>query len=203
MSSKVREKEMEEAEVKFLDIDPEVIQRKLSEIGARKTGEYFYRRQVFDYPGFPLDKKAAWVRLRDEGDKVMLTFKQRLGVTSHDGSTSDEGMKEIELQVSDFKKTDEFLRSIGMIHKFYQENRRIRWMKDDIEFDIDTWPKLEPYLEIEAPTWEKVDTAIAMLSLNPSEKKIFSTHQIYKMNGIYELDYSRMAFDGFERRASS
>ncbi|MDP3974680.1 MAG: class IV adenylate cyclase [Candidatus Jorgensenbacteria bacterium] len=193
----------EEVEVKFLNIDSEAIQKKLAEIDAKKVGEYFYRRQVFDYPGFPLDKKAAWVRLRDEGDKIMLTFKQRLGVTSHDGSTSDEGMKEVELVVSDFEKTDEFLRSIGMIHKFYQENKRIRWMKDNIEFDIDTWPKLDPYLEIEAPTWEKVDEAVALLGLDPADKKIFSTHQIYKMNGIYELDYTRMAFDGFVKRENA
>lgn len=190
----------EEIEVKFLDVDPGQIQKRLEAAGAKKIGEYFYRRQVFDYPGFPLNKKAAWVRLRDEGDKTMLTFKQRLGVTSHDGSTSDEGMKEVEIEVSDFKKTDDFLQSIGMIHKFYQENRRIRWVKDDIEFDIDTWPKLKPYLEIEAPMWEKIGEAIALLGLNPEEKKIFSTHQIYKMEGIYELDYSRMAFDGFIKR---
>lgn len=191
---------MEEIEVKFLDIDFEEIQKRLKKIGAQKIGEYFYRRQVFDYPGFPLDKKGAWVRLRDEGDKIKLTFKQRLGMTSHDGSTSDTGMKEVEIEVDNFDKTAEFLLSIGLIYKFYQENKRVRWMKDDIEFDIDTWPKLKPYLEIEALSWDKIDEAINLLNLKMADKKIFSTHQIYKMNGIYELDYSHMGFDKFIKR---
>ena len=77
---------MEEIEVKFLNIDPETIQKKLAEIGARKVGEYFYRRRVFDYPDFRLDKQNAWLRLRDEGDRVTLSFKRRIGATTHDGS---------------------------------------------------------------------------------------------------------------------
>lgn len=191
---------MEEIEVKFLNIDPEEIQKKLLGIGARKVGEYFYRRQVFDYPGFPLNEKGAWLRLRDEGDKVTLGFKQRMGIKAHDGSTSDSGMEEIEIVVSDFDKTKALLLKLGLIEKFYQENKRIRYVKDGVEFDIDFWPKLEPYLEVEGPSWGKVNEAIAALGLNLEDKKIFSTNQIYKMKGIDELDYAQITFDGFVRR---
>mgnify|MGYP003395435795 CR=1 FL=1 len=82
----------------------------------------------------------------------------------------------------------------------YPENKRTRWVKSGIEFDIDTWPELEPYLEIEAQSWEKVDEAIVWLSLNPEDKKIFSTHQIYKLKGINELEYQRIAFDGLVKK---
>src|SRR3990167_2048894 len=115
---------MEEIEVKFLDIDPVAMEGKLKSIGAEKAGEFFYRRQIFDYPGFPLDGKAAWLRLRGEGDKITLSFKQRLGTDTHDGTTSDKGMKEVEIEVSDFDKTKQLLHDIGMIDKFYQENGR-------------------------------------------------------------------------------
>ena len=191
---------MEEIEVKFLNINPEEIQKKLEKIGAKKVGEYFYRRRVFDYPDFRLDKQGAWIRVRDEGDKITLNLKRRLGVKTHDGTTSDEGMEEIEIIVSDFEKTAAFLLAVGFIEKFYQETKRIRWMKGDIEFDIDTWPQLNPYLEIEAPSWGKIDEAIKMLGLNIKDKKIFSTNQIYKLKGINELDYKRIAFDGFVKR---
>ncbi|MFA6445629.1 MAG: CYTH domain-containing protein [Candidatus Paceibacterota bacterium] len=191
---------MEEIEVKFLNIDKEKIEKKLIAIGAKKVGDFSYRRIVFDFPGFPLDKKAAWVRLRDEGDKITLGFKQRLGTTSHDGSTSDTGMREVEFVVSDFEKTALFLRDIGMIDKFYQENKRTRYMKGNTEFDIDTWPALETYLEIEAKTWEEVDQAIIELGLNPADKKIFSTNQIYNSKGIRELDYIKMSFDEMIKR---
>lgn len=191
---------MEEFEAKFLDVDIEAMEAKLAEIGATKVGEFFYRRQVMDYPDLRLDSSGAWIRVRDEGDRVTLGFKRRLGMDKHDGSTSDTGMEEIEVVVSDFDKTCELFRKIGIVDKFYQENRRIRWEKDGVEFDIDTWPLLNPYLEIEADSWEKVDEAIGWLGLNPADKKIFSTNQIYNSQGIRELDYVKMGFEEMIKR---
>jgi len=191
---------MGEIEVKFLNINSAVVQKKLEKIGAKRVGEYFYRRRVFDYPDWRLDKQGAWLRLRDEEDKITLSFKQRLGIKSHDGTTEDSGMEEVEIEVNDFEKTVILLNKLGFIEKHYAENKRIRWIKDGIEFDIDTFPELEPYLEIEAPSWKKIDEAIEWLELNPSEKKIFSTNQIYALKGILIADYTRLAFDGLVKR---
>ena len=185
---------MEEIEVKFLNVDPDKLENILKTVGAQRVGEYFYRRRVFDYPDWRLDKKGAWIRLRDEGDRITLSYKERLEIKAHDGSASDGGMKEIEVEVEDFERAADLLLAIGFVEKFYQENKRIRWIKDKIEFDIDFWPMLNPYLEIEAPSWEQIDQAIALLNLNPADKKIFSTHQIYKLNQINEHDYQRMTF---------
>ncbi|HEY4505316.1 MAG TPA: class IV adenylate cyclase [Candidatus Paceibacterota bacterium] len=190
----------EEIEVKFLEIDVDGIQRKLKDLGATKIGQYFYRRRVFDYPDYRLNNAHAWLRLRDEGERVTLTFKQRLGATSHDGTVNDTSMREIEVVVSDFDKTAELILALGFIEKFYQENRRIRWEKDGIEFDIDSQPEIKPYMEIEAKSWEDIDKAIWMLGLNPEDKKIFSTQQVYKLYGIDENDYKRMAFDGMVKK---
>jgi len=142
-----------------------------------------------------LNEVGAWLRLRDEGDKINLTFKKRLGIKTDDGKTSDDSMEEIEVEVSNFEKTAEILNKIGLKEKFYEENRRIRYQLDDIEFDIDFWPGLEPYLEIEAPSWKKIDKAIKMLNLNPEDKKIFSTYQIYQLKGIDENDYREITFE--------
>ena len=191
---------MEEVEVKFLNIDVQATEAKLAALGAKKVGEYFYRRRVFDYPDLRLHKQGAWVRLRDEGERVTLVYKQRLGVTSHDGSTSDQSMEEVELTVDSFDRTAEFLTAIGLQEKFYEENRRVRWVKGEVEFDIDTWPQLPPYLEIEAPSWQQIDEAIQLLGLNPADKKIFSTLQVYKLAGIDELDYSRITFEGLVKK---
>ncbi len=185
----------QEYEVKFLDIDVEKLEQKLVQIGAEKVGEYFYRRISFDFPDLRLAKEQkAWVRLRDEGDRVTFTWKRRLGATNDDGTTSDSGMEEIETTVGDFDETADILRKIGMKDKFYQENRRRRWKKGTVEFDIDSWPLLNPYLEIEAHSWEAIDLAIREIGFNPEDKKIYSTGQIYTQNGINEMDYLRMSF---------
>jgi adenylate cyclase class 2 len=186
---------MREIEVKFLDIDPEKIQNKLESIGAKKIGEYFYRRRVFDYPDWRLDKANSWLRLRDEGDGVTLSFKKRIGVNLSDVNANDSGMEEIEIVVNDFEKTAELILQLGFVEKHYVENRRIRWEKDGIEFDVDTYPELEPYLEIEAPSWEKIDDAIRFLGLNQKDKKIFSTNQIYAKKGIRVEEMKRITFD--------
>ncbi len=190
---------MEEVEVKFLDIDPVALQKKLESIGARKVGEFFYRRYVFDYPDLRLNTDGAWLRLRDEGDKVTLTYKKRKGKgSSHE--ENDQGMHEVEVEVNDFEKTRLLMLELGLVDKFYEENKRIRWEKDGIEFDIDTWPAIPTYLEIEATRWDEIDKAIRLLELNPDDRKIFSTHQIYAQHGIHELEYSRVTFDGLVKR---
>lgn len=184
---------MEEIEVKFLNIDKAMLEEKLLAIGAKKVGDYFYRRSVFDYADLRLDKDGAWVRLRDEGDKVMLSFKQRLGVQGNTGN--DEGMYERETEVQDFNATADILRKIGLVDKFYFENKRTRYVLDSTEFDIDEWPLLSPYLEIEAKSWEAVDIAINLLGFDKEDAKKFSTTQIYELQGINDKDYQLMTFE--------
>lgn len=185
---------MEEIEVKFLNIDADLMEKKLKDVGAKKIFEKLYRRKAFDYPDLRLDKAGAWVRLRDEGDRITLAFKQRVGMAATPES-NDESMEETEVEVNDFEKTAEILLKIGLTEKHYTENKRIRYQLDDIEFDIDFWPQLEPYLEIEAPSWERVNEAISLLKLNPNDKRIFSTYQIYELKGINFNDYKEVTFE--------
>lgn len=191
---------MEEIEVKFLNIDPVSMEKKLLEIGAKKVFEKLYKRRIFDYPDLRFDKMGAWIRLRDEGDKITLTFKQRIGVKTHDGKTNDISMDETQIEVDDFERTAEFLTKIGLKEKFLEENKRIRYQLGDIELDIDFWPQLEPYLEIEASSWEEIDRIIKLLELNPEDKKIFSTYQVYQLKGIDENDYQEITFKGMIKK---
>ncbi|MDP2705639.1 MAG: class IV adenylate cyclase, partial [bacterium] len=160
---------------------------------AQKTGDYFYKRRVFDYPDWRLDNDHSWLRLRTDGKKTTLTFKKRIGPKKDGGN--DDGMEEIEIEVDDFEKTAVLIMKLGFVEKHYVENKRTRWEKDGVEFDIDFWPNIPPYLEIEAQTWEKLDEATGWLGLNSAERKIFSTNQVYKIYGINVKDYPVMTFE--------
>ena len=70
---------MEEIEAKWLDIDPKEIEKRLLKLGAVKKFDAVFRRKVFEFPGWPLNKQGAWLRVRDEGDKVTLGYKRRMG----------------------------------------------------------------------------------------------------------------------------
>jgi adenylate cyclase class 2 len=191
---------MEEIEVKFLNVDVKALEVKLAAIGASKSFERIYRRKVYDFPDLRLNAQSAWVRVRDEGDQVTMGFKQRKNVQKSDGTSNDGGMDELEIVVSDFGQAAALLEKIGLVEKFYEENHRTRWVKGDIEFNIDHWPMLKPFLEIEAPTWEEINVAIDLLKLDPADKKIFSTNQVYRLEGINELDYKILTFDQIIKR---
>ncbi len=187
----------QEIEVKILNINVSELENKLAKFGAKRLDEKLFRSISFDYPGFPMDKEAAWVRLRDDGNKITLAYKKRLGVKA---GANDSGMEEVEVEVSDYETTAEFLRKIGMVEKFVQEKKRVTWLKDNLTFDIDTWPKLEPYLEIEGEDWKSVDQAVLDLGFKLEDKKICSATQIYELNGIRDKDYVKMTFSEFIKR---
>ena len=190
----------EEIEAVFLEIDKDDIERRLVTIGAERIGDALYRHTAFDYPDYRLDGDNAWIRLRDEGDKVALAYKRRLGVTSHDGSTNDVGMEEIEIEVDDYEMTKMLLAKLGLIEKHEGEKKRTRWKKGDVEFDIDTWPGIPTLLEIEAPSWNEVDRMAEALGLRKKDRKICSINEIYRQYGIEVNDYRKFTFEGIIRK---
>ncbi|MES2930899.1 MAG: CYTH domain-containing protein [Patescibacteria group bacterium] len=185
---------MEEIEVKFLDVNIESLEKKLLDMGAEKIGETLSRITCFDYPDYQLRDKNAWVRLRTEFNETTLAYKERLGVSSEDASIKDDGMREIEVVVSDFDTTKSFLFEIGMIEKFSQEKKRIRFKKDTIVFDIDTWPLTPPYIEIEGSSWDDVKTAAENLGFKYEDHLRCSAHNIFIKYGFNDHDYSVFTF---------
>jgi len=175
-----------EIECKFLDVDPVDLEKRLKALGAKREFKRLFKRYVFDYPDLRLHAAKSWLRIRDEGDKVTMTYKQRLGVTE---GKSDAGMREIEVEISNFEHTAELLKAIGLSPKFYEENWRTLYRLDDVEFAIDEWPLIPPYLEVESDSWEKVDEASKKLGFDPKDRLVCSTMQVYKKYGIEEMGY--------------
>lgn len=103
-----------EIEAKFTDIDTAAMRRKLNEVGAKLTHpERLMRRSNFDVVAGNKD----WVRVRDEGDKVTLTYKRLVDRTLY-------GTKEINLTVDSFDRAVEFMQAIGLKGKAIQETKR-------------------------------------------------------------------------------
>ena len=146
-----------EIEAQFIDINKADIIKRLKNIGAKQVGpEKLYRRYAFNLPnGSPNE----FARVRDEGNKVTMTYKSFV-------ANRVDGMIEIELVIDDFDKGCDFLKAIGLIEKAYQETKRLSFRFEDVEFDINTWPGLEPYLEIEAESKEDVKRYAELLGLD-------------------------------------
>ena len=190
------DKNYEEIEAKFLNIDVDKIQEKLKEFGAVKIGEFLQKWATFDYPDWRLDKDLSWIRVRDEGNgEISLSFKKRLGAVDRNASSNDEGMQEIQLKIDSFEKATDFFKAIGLVVKHTAEKKRIRWAKEDTEFDIDIYPGLEPMIEIETTSQEKIKTSAEALGLNYEDRKIFSSSQAYALKGIDVGSLVKISFE--------
>ena len=163
-------------------------------------GVYNYHRSLFDYPDFRMKKVDSWVRLRTDGKETTLTYKKTIKEKPDDISSEDIGMKEIEVKVDSYEKTYEFLKCIGLIVKREEKNKRIRYKKDDVVFDIDFWPFIPAYLEIESDSYEKVKDAINKLGLNPKNGFICSNGAVYRKYGFNTHDYSAITFEGMTKK---
>lgn len=139
-----------EIEAKFLDVDIKSLRSLLRKSGAELVySERLMKRKTYDDPDHRMHKVGGWVRLRHEGDKITLSYKQLNDRTLH-------GTKEITVEVNDFDVADSFLRSIGLIPKSDQETKREFWRLDSSEITIDTWPWIPTFVEIEAGSEEVV-----------------------------------------------
>jgi len=164
-----------EIEAKFIDIDKEKLCQKLIEKGAiLEHPEILMRRKVYDYPDKRLNKIGGWVRVRDEGDKITLTYKQT-------NERTLQGTKEISIIVNDFEKTCEFLEAIGMVEKSYQETKRERWKYKGVEITIDTWPWIPTFVELEGSNEEIVKEVAKDLELDWEKAMYGSVEVIYQI----------------------
>ena len=163
-----------EFEVKILEIDVDKIISKLESLNATKIREKNQRRYVYDL--IP-KKENSWIRLRTDGNKSTLTIKE-----IHNDNI--DGTKELEVSVDNFKNTNIILERLGFKSKSYQENKRISYKLDDVELEIDFWPKIPAYLEIEGKSIEDVEKMIEKLGFKKTDVTSISCLKIYKKYGI-------------------
>lgn len=163
-----------EIEAKFLDIDKEELRRSLKANNAIQVhSEFLMKRKNFDYPDTRLEKVGGWIRVRDEGDKVTLAYKQLVDRTI-------EGTREISLFVEDFEKISNLLLAIGLNNKSYQETKRERWEMDGVEVTIDTWPWIPTFVELEGESEEMLKSVAKKLSLDWSKSMHGSVETAYQ-----------------------
>lgn len=164
-----------EFEAKFIHINKTNFRAQLKKIGAKLIKpEFFQRRVAFNLPKKSV--KTGYIRVRDEREKITMSLKFVKGKKISD-------QKEIMLEVNSFKGAIEFLNSIGCNQKAFQETKRELWRIADVDITIDEWPFLEPFVEIEGNSENKVKSVCKKLGLDYS-KAIFGA-----VDTLYHLKY--------------
>ena len=163
-----------EYELRVLDIDTEKVIKKLEELGAEKIAEFNYKRRVYNFHP-AVDHK--WIRLRTDGKKTTLTIKKL-------ESFEIDGTKELEIEVSDFEETNLVLNELGYTAHTYQENKRIRYMLNGVELDIDSWPYIPTYVEIEGIDKNDIENILNILGYSFKDTISCTVDEIYKEIGL-------------------
>ena len=162
-----------EIEVKFINVNHDDLRAKLRELGATcEQPMRDMRRAIFATPEMD-EQRNTYIRVRDEGDKVTVTYK-------HFADLSLTGAAELETTVGDFDTMVAIMRQTGIGQRAYQESRRETWHLGDTEVVLDEWPWLNPYIEIEGETEQGVRETATLLGFDWNEAVFGAVTQIYE-----------------------
>ncbi len=161
-----------EFEIAFREINREELINKIENLGWECYLERtLMKRHVFDNP----TKENSYIRVRDEGNKITCTYKEigSWDLTIH-------SVKELETEIKDYDAMVWMLKQLWMPQKAYQETYRETWkIGDEVEFMIDEWPGLKPFIEIEAESEEIVKKYSQLLGFNYSDGIFWAVDEIY------------------------
>lgn len=165
---------MIEHEAKILDVDHADMERRILDKGGVKIAERFMRRRVYDIiPG----DWSKWIRLRDDGTTTTLCTKEII----HEGI---DGTHEHEITVNDFDETDALLNTLGHVSRNYQENQRTSYTLDGAAIELDLWPLIPTFMEIEASSVDEVVRIASTLGVEQADLK----GGAYSVYGHYGID---------------
>lgn len=161
-----------EFEITFTAVDPESIKNKIQALGGICTKpRTLMRRVVFSHPS----SADSYLRVRDEWDRITTTYKYFTP-----GDLTIESVQEIECIVSDFDSMRDIYSAMWLREKAYQETYREVWqIWDEIEFMIDEWPGLRPFVEIEGENEAVVRRYTTLLGFQYEDGLFGAVDQIY------------------------
>ena len=106
----------------------------------------------------------------------------------------DKATVETEIEVNSFEETNELLEGLGFSYRSYQEKRREKFILNEHEIDIDTWPKLSPYIEIEGSDKNDIENILNTLGYSFEDTISCTVDEVYKkisldINNMKELKF--------------
>jgi adenylate cyclase class 2 len=177
---------MLEIERKILNINLEEITQKLINLGASKNFSSKINTFYFDYPDLRFKNQDQLLRVRQIGEKVEVCFKFD---RSNKGNTRTYKEKEFLSDANQLDDIIDFFTSLGFVQSFFFEKHRTEYIVNNTEidgtyiqqakFELDTYPHLDPFLEIESDSSQTIDLLVQKLDLEKHEQTNETINELF------------------------
>ena len=145
-----------EYEYSFNNFDKKEIIKKIKDLDGKHQGTYLFRVQVLIHP---LNKKFTYVRVRDEGHRITMTYKLQ--------NPKEKFPEELEVIIDNFDIGVNLLIGLGCKKKYYYEKIREIWKVKETEIVFDTNPGITDRMEVESKTKKELTEIVKELELKP------------------------------------
>ncbi len=159
----------------------------LKKMNATKIGTFLYKVMVF----IPPNKSNDYLRVRDEGNRVTLTYKTT--------NPKNKYQNEEEIIINDFQSGVNILLNLGATKKYYYEKIREIWNYKNSEIVFDHQPALPCLMEIESKSGNESNISIMTnaFQIKSNYPRITGKEIYYKIFGIIldkemDLPYKNM-----------
>jgi len=174
--------EYHEHEIKVLDVNIEDLIVKLEKIGAKKVYDDVRTIIALDTKNRSfLNERDKLIRVTDEGN---------IKVTMHVNQSRPEIKAGIKFKTSRLKETMDFFHELGLDPISKVRAPRISYELGKIDFDIDKFPAIPAFLEIDIEYIEEegytVESLLKALGLENNKVVKMGTEDIHK---LYNIDY--------------
>lgn len=132
-----------------------------------------------------------WVRLRETNGDTTLTVKH----VFEKNKDSIQKVAEFEISVDSVVEADKLLVALGFAKRNVQEKIRTQYKYKNAEIDIDQWPKLKPYIEIESDDSSLYQEIIDACGYADKEIVSCNTEELYRRIGINSRETPELLFD--------
>ena len=179
-----------EIECRFLEIDKDALIKKLLELGAEDKGETMLEETIIYNQDLSWRQENRFLRLRKVGGKTKLSYKE------HREHTVD-GTYEIEFGIEDYKKAELMFEKIGLRPYRHQQKKRHTLELDGVTFDIDTWPRIPAYVELEGESEEVLKKAAQMVGYD--WKNVIFNNASWVIENKYNIPVRTLRWFTFDR----
>lgn len=186
---------MKELETRIIDIDVDIIRKKLNDLGAKKVKEEYQINNIYDFEDNRLLNAKGYARIRITDDKirnrevVYMTTKKMLSQETF------KVMEENETIIEDKEVGHKIFKSLGLILKESIKKYRESYQLKDSLIEIDINDKNFcpfPYIEIETKSEEKLNELLNLLGYTIKDTTSKTIYEILNEKGINPKDKKRL-----------